>query len=48
MDLCVDVCLVVSSFHVFNHLTKRHQIGCLSPVVLSLYGPNITPLYLLE
>lgn len=34
-------CLVVISFHVFNHPTQRHQIGCLSPVVLGLYGPNI-------
>lgn len=43
IDGFVCVCLVVTSFLVFNHPTKRNQIGCLSPVVLSLYGPNITP-----
>lgn len=44
----VFVCVLVTSLRVFNRPMKRNQIGCLFPVSLSLYGPNVTPLYLLE
>lgn len=38
VSVCVFSCYFSSCFY---HPTKRNQIGCLFPVVLSLCGPNV-------